>query len=82
MIDFHWLIPPGRIYIKFGSSPLLWKGGGGGGVGKNARYTFQDPSIRWINEHCPIQSRLQFVLGVRSSYVEHNKFMYKCTYIV
>ena len=34
----------------------------------DARYVSQDPFIR-----CPIQSRLQSVLGVRSFYDEHNK---------
>ena len=39
-----------------------------------ARCASQDPFIQC----CPIQSRLQSVLGVRSCYVEHNKiFIYR-----
>ena len=37
----------------------------------DARHASQDPSIRG-NQRCPIESRLQSVLGVRSSYVERN----------
>ena len=35
---------------------------------KDARYPYQDPFI----PRCPIQSRLQSVLGVRSFHVERN----------
>ena len=37
--------------------------------------SFQEthPRIHSFNQRCPIQSRLQSVLGVRSFYVERNK---------
>ena len=37
----------------------------------DARHASQDPFIHG-NQRCPIQSRLQSVLGVRSFYVESN----------
>ena len=37
----------------------------------DARYVSQDPFIHG-NQRCPIQTRLQSVLGVCSSYVERN----------
>ena len=40
----------------------------------DARYMSQDPFIHG-NKCCPIKSRLQSVLGVRSIYVECNKLM-------
>ena len=38
----------------------------------DARYGPQDPFIHSCNQHCPIQSRLQSILGVRSFFVELN----------
>ena len=45
-------------------------------AGDHDRYTSQDPSIH-CNQCCPIQiqSRLQSVLGVRSSFVKCNKIV-------
>ena len=60
---------PGSLYfaklVMMSSAPAKKSAG-------DARYASQDPFIHSLID-CPIQSRLQSVLGVRSSYVERNK---------
>ena len=50
---------PGSLSFVMSSAPAKTSAG-------DARYASQD-------QRCPIQSRLQSVLGVRFSYVERNK---------
>ena len=59
-------IPGSLSFVKLvmmSSIPAKSVGGGGGWC----RYTSQDPFIHGFIQHCPIQSRLQSVLGVCSS---------------
>ena len=57
-------IPGSLSFAKLAMSPAPAKSVG------HARYASQDPFIQC----CPIQSRLQSVLGVHSFFVECNKF--------
>ena len=62
------ILIPGSLFfawlVMMSSAPAKSAGG--------ARYAYQDPFIRW-SIACPIQSRLQSVLGVRSFYVKCSK---------
>ena len=52
---------PGSLFFVMSSAPAKHYGG-------DARCASEDPSI----QRCPIKSRLESALGVRSSYVERN----------
>ena len=46
------------------------------GPAKSAGMLDTRPKIHSVDQRCPIRSRLQSILGVRSYYVEHNKTIY------